>query len=271
MSREAEEIERLRTENQKLREENEELNKLLDKCDNEWANIMKNLRNENIDMKNEIERLKEKIEKYKEANKYDDMIYLDAETEDNAEWFNLKDDDDYEIKNIYPYDIRRKDNKKTIIEGVDKQSGYIRVSLNRKKYQKHILIAKHFIYNDDPINKKMVDHINHNRADYHLSNLRWVSVSENNKNAYGYRGQKFNYLDNLPVNCRQITLFKGWEFKHYFISSDNKIWFYNGNQYRELTIYKKRNYTYIDMIDINNKHHQVGLNALIQEFNLNNE
>ena len=94
-----------------------------------------------------------------------------------------------------------------------------------------------------------------------------MSAKDNNKNIYGRNGKKFNYVDSLPDDCQPITLFNGWEFDSYYISSDNKIWFYNGNQYRELTVYKKRDYAFVSMADITNKHHSIGLNALIQEFN----
>ncbi|KAK8834843.1 hypothetical protein M9Y10_031065 [Tritrichomonas musculus] len=254
------EIHLLREENEKLKEEIKQLNESLYEND-EWnAGIISNL-------KNEMKELKQRVENLENTVDYDDIVYPEAETEEEAQWFDVKDDDDYEIKNIYPYDIRRKKDEKIITNAIDKKSGYIKVALNRKPYYKHILMAKHFINNDDPINKKIVDHIDHDRTNYNTKNLRWVSVKDNIRNKYEFKGQKYNYLDNLPNDCQQITLFNGWEFSDYFIDSENKIWFYNGNQFRELTVYKKRSYLYVGMIDINNRPHNIGLNALIQEFN----
>ncbi|KAK8840011.1 hypothetical protein M9Y10_031296 [Tritrichomonas musculus] len=228
------EIEKLREENKKLKAEIKQLNESLEENDDWNAGIIKNL-------KDEMKELKQRVENLENTVDYDDgRVYPEAETENEAEWFDLKTDGDYEIKNIYPYDIRKKSNEKIITNTIDKQSGYIRVTLNGKQYQKHILVAKHFINNDDPINKKIDDHIDHDRTNYNTKNLRWVSTRDNNRNKYGYGGQKYNYLDSLPNDCQQITLFNGWEFSDYFIDSDNKIWFYNGNQYRELTVYKKR-------------------------------
>ena len=250
----------LTTKLEKSEAENEKLNMLLEENDNEWANSMR-------DVKEEIQELRDRVDdlENREDDLYDDIVYPEAQTEGEAQWFDLKDDDEYEIKNVYPYDIRRKRDGRVVGEFVNKKSGYIHVALNRKPYRKHILVAKHFIPNPDHL--PIVDHKDHDRTNYHVSNLRWVSAKENSKNKYGYKGQKYNYLDDLPVDCQQITLFKGWEFENYFISSDNKIWFYNGNQYRELKIYKSRSYLYVSMMDINNKHHSIGLNALIQEFN----
>lgn len=49
----------------------------------------------------------------------------------------------------------------------------------------HRIVARCFIPNDDPENKTMVDHINGNRVDYRIENLRWVSASENSKGTPG--------------------------------------------------------------------------------------
>lgn len=88
---------------------------------------------------------------------------------------------DYEILNKYPFTIRRKSNH-FIVNDSKHNRGYIRVCLNGTYYMKHVLIARQFLPNDDPVHKNEVDHKNRNRSDYHLSNLRWVSQSTNNYN-----------------------------------------------------------------------------------------
>jgi len=61
-----------------------------------------------------------------------------------------------------------------------------RICLHKNGKQKHFLLARllgiHFIYNDDPINKIQIDHIDQNPLNNDLSNLRWATHSENNKN-----------------------------------------------------------------------------------------
>jgi len=70
------------------------------------------------------------------------------------------------------------------IPNLNKQNGYYMVGLDNKDKGKknliHRLIALTFIPN--PENKPCVDHINRNRQDNRIENLRWVSYMENNLN-----------------------------------------------------------------------------------------
>ena len=50
----------------------------------------------------------------------------------------------------------------------------------RKSYLVHRLIASYYIPNDE--NKPQVDHINRDRTDNRIENLRWVTRSENQQN-----------------------------------------------------------------------------------------
>jgi hypothetical protein len=66
------------------------------------------------------------------------------------------------------------------------QNGYklIQFSVNKakKNYYIHQLVAKHFIPN--PTNKPFVNHINGNKTDNKVSNLEWVTQSENTQHYY---------------------------------------------------------------------------------------
>jgi len=73
--------------------------------------------------------------------------------------------------------------------------GYYFITLfkngKRKLLKLHRLIALTFIPN--PNNKPQVDHINRNRGDNRIENLRWVTSSENerNKTCYSNSGKQF--------------------------------------------------------------------------------
>lgn len=64
----------------------------------------------------------------------------------------------------------------------DKGYGSVVVTngVDRKRYTVHRLVAEHFIPNDE--NKPQIDHINKNKMDNRIENLRWVTNSENQMN-----------------------------------------------------------------------------------------
>ena len=112
-----------------------------------------------------------------------------------SEFVSLLNHDDYEILNEYPFTIRRKKDGFVISES-DRGNGYVRVCLNRKDYNKHRLIAEQFLPN--PLNLPCIDHINRDRTDYHLANLRWVSRSNNQFNKSSHLGVEYTFYDDIP-------------------------------------------------------------------------
>jgi len=88
-------------------------------------------------------------------------------------------------ENYLIYEDGKVQNKKTkrYLSTCD-NNGYLQVGLyqngRHKNYKIHRLIAEHYIPNPD--NRKEVDHINRNKKDNRIENLRWVTRSENNLN-----------------------------------------------------------------------------------------
>lgn len=64
------------------------------------------------------------------------------------------------------------------------RDGYYKTQWYGRTILVHRLVAELFIPNPD--NKPCVDHINHNRLDNRVENLRWVTVKENNNNRHAH-------------------------------------------------------------------------------------
>ena len=77
---------------------------------------------------------------------------------------------------------------------VNQQTGYYYVNLYKDKKPKpfyiHRLLGLYYI--DNPSNKRCIDHIDRNRLNNSLYNLRWATDSENNYNKGKYKLRKDN-------------------------------------------------------------------------------
>ena len=68
--------------------------------------------------------------------------------------------------------------------GSKQNKGYLSISIDRKQYLVHRLVAETFIPNPD--NKPTVDHIDRDPHSNAVANLRWATYSEQNKNTIQY-------------------------------------------------------------------------------------
>ena len=170
------------------------------------------------------------------------------ETENIVEFVPLKDHADYEILSTFPFTIRRKDNHREV-KCKDNYRGYFQVYLNGKHYYHHVLIAKQFIPN--PNNLPFVDHINHDRSDNNIKNLRWVTASANCKNKSSHCKVKYEFVDSISDDAIVVDNYNGHELEDYYYY-DNLFYFYNGIQYRKLhVIESKLGGKYVNMTDVN--------------------
>jgi hypothetical protein len=92
----------------------------------------------------------------------------------------------------------------------------------------HLLLANHFIPNIDPENNTVVDHIDRNKDNFNLNNLRWSTIKENANNIYRPKWQG-NYIYRSYTDKARTTLVKEYtneEFYNKYNSSKFKgrVW-----------------------------------------------
>jgi hypothetical protein len=159
-----------------------------------------------------------------------------AEVADGADWEVLKNFSDFEINKISS-DIRHKETKK-IVRPIRRQDGYKLVKLRKTKgiFYVHRLMASQFLTNPDPNVRRFIDHIDRDRSNNSLSNLRFVTSSENNRNKNS-RGANINYLHlkTLPENATRLVL-EGRELRFQYYRINNSIFVHNSADYHRLYV-----------------------------------
>ena len=112
-------------------------------------------------------------------------------------------------------------NNKTnkIMKQCNHRQGYKKIGLtkngNRKMFLIHRLVALAFLENPD--NKPKVDHIDENKANNNVKNLRWATVQENQSNqgkyknnTSGFKGVSFN----KPLNKYSAQIHINYKKQH---------------------------------------------------------
>ena len=116
----------------------------------------------------------------------------------------------YEVSNYG--NVRNIKTKRVLKPNLEK-GGYQYVNLYMNKIitlkKNHRLVAETFL--DNPQDKKCVDHIDNNKLNNHLINLRYATISENNQNSTissrntsGHKGISFHKGNNKW--CARITI-----------------------------------------------------------------
>ena len=179
----------------------------------------------------------------------------------------LKFNPNYEIaKDQYPYIIRKKGTTKPIKPSPN-TTGYQQISLNGKKYCLHKVIAEQYL--DNPNNYDEVDHIDHDKSNNRVENLRYVSHSDNQKNKASYGGYEATYVGELSEEAIEVNTYGNREFEFLYFDQD-RFFFYNGIAFRELHISTRKDTgaLYVQAYDIEGKQRQIQYNKFKREYGL---
>jgi hypothetical protein len=146
------------------------------------------------------------------------------------EWIQIINPPDFDIQTSYPYLIRKRSNRRII--KLTPCNGYLACRLGGF-YKQHRIIAEQFLPN--PNNLPQIDHINRNRDDNHLCNLRWVSPHDNNRNRTSTNGFVHNYYDTLPDDAIFVDEYGSHKFDTLlYVLGTGQFFVWNGLQYRGL-------------------------------------
>ena len=133
----------------------------------------------------------------------------------------------------------------------------------------------------NPDGLPQVDHINHNRSDNRIENLRWVSASTNAFNKSSHLGVRYEFIDDIPEDAVVVDFynvraerreFELNKYYYYYNEESNEDIFYSkidDNIYKILYINTCRNGTrYVQLIDTNNRKVAVVITRFKQQHDL---
>ena len=152
-------------------------------------------------------------------------------------YFNYAADQDGNIYNLV---------KKSICTQFTNTLGYLYIWLydnnkNRKNIKSHRFIYE-CLTNSIIENSKVIDHIDRDRKNNHISNLRWLSYEDNARNKLSSKGVIYEFCQygEEPEDLIEVTDYGNHKFKKYYYSPSEDIFYYdNKAKFRQLYYNKK--------------------------------
>jgi hypothetical protein len=120
-----------------------------------------------------------------------------------------------------------------------------------------------FVYNPDPITKTNVDHVDRDKHNNTIENLRWVSPGVNSLNKSFSNDNHANiFVKSLPNNARQITHYKGYELKYQYFITNDSVFVKIENEFRKLNVMQDNR---VSLRFKNDAHdHKITLNCILK-------
>ena len=186
-------------------------------------------------------------------------------------WLEVVNHPDYEIFSEFPHDIRRKNTGRVVSKNINSK-GYIQVELNGKSYLLHRIIAEQFIENPNPARLTVVDHIDRDKTNYRISNLRWTNQSQNCRNKSSHKGVVYSYIDMIAEDCIVVDHYGNHVLQNYDYDENLDQFFWHDVElarYRELPVLTLKNGTrYVCAVDSEGKQVAIRIHIFKQLYNL---
>jgi hypothetical protein len=152
---------------------------------------------------------REKYKKNLDQNEIKNDIKIEKINIVNEEWSRIKNYNNYMISNFGHVKNIRRNRQLTPV----KVAGYYTAQLCRKNGKKkrfriHDLVGHYFLLNDDPINNTVVDHIDNDKLNNHIDNLRWFTQPNNIKSFYD-NFKKYKAIIQYDLNMNMIKKWDG--------------------------------------------------------------
>ena len=159
----------------------------------------------------------------------------------NTEFEQLRDFEDYEIRLVDGYAIIRRIENQLYVDYKFYGGSYniYAVELNNKLYDLDIIIAKHYIEHDSKYD--IVDHVDKNKLNYNITNLRWVPnlhtiLAQDVKPYPKYR----KYTDGLPPGAVALSHYNYHPLKKDVVYC-NGAFYYKGDESNKLPMFRTKN------------------------------
>jgi hypothetical protein len=174
------------------------------------------------------------------------------------DWRKIGGYDNYEVSDCGH--VRNVKTGRTLTGGLC-STGYLSVALCKdgkaKSKNIHQLVASAFLGDSEG---HQVDHKDRNKLNNNVSNLRYVSISDNLKNKTSSNGCVLEYLRELPPEAVIVERYGSHHFEDLYYY-DTNFYFFNGVEYRKLTrcMDARSGYYYVQARDTNNRKRTINL------------